>query len=751
MLPGILNVYSEAYTYPTTAGAYDRSWNTGKDVFISRLDPDLAGPSLQFSAANYDVNETGTQVTITVTRVGDNSGAVSVQYDTVDETALAGSDYTAASGTLNWADGDSDGKTFTVSITNDSLVEGSETITLSLSNATGIVIGPPQTATITIIDDEVPGTLEFSAATYDVGESAETATITVRRTNGSDGAVSVQYATSDGTAFDGVDYTATSATLNWANGDNASKTFTVNIIDNDAFDGNRDLNLSLSSPTGGALLGTQDWAVLTIQDEEAAGSLQFKFESFPVSENVGSAVVTVTRTGGSDGAVTVDYTSSDDTAIAESDYTAISGTLSWADGDAAEKTFSVAILHDSVREGEEKVTLTLDNQTGSATLGAQSVANINIADDDLGAPGNLQFNLSSFEVWEDGSQATITVIRSGGSDQAVTVDFAASNATAVAGEDYTGTSGTLSWNDYETNAKTFNVPIIDDEVDENNETLTLTLSNPTGGAVLGTTDSAMLTILDNDALLQHGTLQFSVSNYYVWENGGTFNITVTRTNGDDGEVTVDFATADGTAVVGGDYDEFSGMFTWADGETDEKTFGVNIINDTDYESDETINLSLTSPTGGAVLGTNSTAILTINDNEVPPVQNGSLQFSSSAYSVDETAGQVTITVSRTGGSHGDISVHYETSDGTAAVPDDYDENIGDLDWSDGETASKTIVLGIQDDPEKEGDETIAITLSAPVGGATLGSPQSAIITIKDDDSQTAVIVPMLKLLLEDDL
>ena len=108
------------------------------------------------------------------------------------------------------------------------------------------------------------------------------------RTNGSGrGAVSVQYARSNSNT-DGVDYTATSATLNWANGDNASKTFTVNIIDNDAFDGNRDLNVSLTALRAvhfSELLGV--WAVLTIQDEEAAGSLQFKFESFPVSENVG--------------------------------------------------------------------------------------------------------------------------------------------------------------------------------------------------------------------------------------------------------------------------------------------------------------------------------------------------------------------------------------------------------------------------------------------------------------------------------
>jgi hypothetical protein len=103
-----------------------------------------------------------------------------------------------------------------------------------------------------------PGTLQFSAPTYSVNENGGSATITVTRTGGSNGAVGVRYDTGNGTASAGSDYTTASSTLSWADGDTSSKTFSVPIIDDSIYEGNETVNLTLSSPTGGAA-----WAVQT--------------------------------------------------------------------------------------------------------------------------------------------------------------------------------------------------------------------------------------------------------------------------------------------------------------------------------------------------------------------------------------------------------------------------------------------------------------------------------------------------------
>jgi len=115
----------------------------------------LASPTLQFNAWRYRLPEAGGGVEkIMVTRLGDLSGEASVEYATSDGTASAGSDYLSTSGSLKFAAGEGE-KTITIPLLNDSLVEGSETVNLSLRNAQGASFGASSTAILTIVDDDL--------------------------------------------------------------------------------------------------------------------------------------------------------------------------------------------------------------------------------------------------------------------------------------------------------------------------------------------------------------------------------------------------------------------------------------------------------------------------------------------------------------------------------------------------------------------------------------------------------------------
>ena len=116
------------------------------------------------------------------------------------------------------------------------------------------------------------GTLQFSAATYTVAENGGSATITITRTGGSAGAVGVTFATSNGTATAASDYTAVSQTVSFASGDTANKTVSIPITDDTVVEGNETVNLALTNPTGGATLGSPSTAVLTITDNDTAGT-----------------------------------------------------------------------------------------------------------------------------------------------------------------------------------------------------------------------------------------------------------------------------------------------------------------------------------------------------------------------------------------------------------------------------------------------------------------------------------------------
>ncbi len=118
-----------------------------------------------------------------------------------------------------------------------------------------------------------------------------------------------------------------------------------------------------------------------------------------------------------------------------------------------------------------------------------------------------------------------------------------------------------------------------------------------------------------------GTLQFSAASYSVAENAGTASITVTRTGGSSGAVGVSYATSNGSATAGSDYTASSGTLGWANGDAANKSFSVTVLDDTTVETNETANLSLSNPTGGATLGSPASAVLTLTNDDAPPFIN----------------------------------------------------------------------------------------------------------------------------------
>jgi hypothetical protein len=237
---------------------------------------------------------------VTVTRIGSSVGTASPTVNLTNGTATAPSDYNNAAISVNFANGDTAAKTITIPIVDDTLVEGNETVNLSLTNPTGtsrVTLGTQNTATLNIVDNDFPGTLQFSAPTFSVNEDGTPiAAVTVTRTGGSGGAVSATVNLSNGTATAPADYNATPIVVNFGDGDSAPKIVTIPIANDTLVEGNETVNLSLGSPTGNASIGTQNTATLNIVDNDS--TLQFSTPTFSVNEDGTTvAAVSVTRTG----------------------------------------------------------------------------------------------------------------------------------------------------------------------------------------------------------------------------------------------------------------------------------------------------------------------------------------------------------------------------------------------------------------------------------------------------------------------
>jgi len=340
---------------------------------------DNDGPSTYaYQSASANVQEGTNNYVVNVLRSGTTSGVASVNC-VVDGGTATGADYSFDDAIANFADGASVG-TCQLDIGANA---GGKTLILGFASPSGFTggAGSPAQTTLTITEQPT-GTIQFTSSSYTVTEGAgAVANVTVSRTGGSAGAAQVTCNTvvSGSTATVGVDYDATSDVLTWDAGQMGNRTCTIPIVNDGVVEPTEIVNLSLTGVSG-ATLGTPNTAVLTIFDDDGTGILQFTSATYTGTESGGAITITVQRTGGTSGSVSVQYATSNGTATAGSDYTAASGTLTWADGDATNKSFTVTPISDAVAEGTETVNLTLSNVTGGATLGAQSTATLNITD-----------------------------------------------------------------------------------------------------------------------------------------------------------------------------------------------------------------------------------------------------------------------------------------------------------------------------------------------------------------------------------
>jgi len=223
--------------------------------------------TVQFAPAVYSTYENVSTATVTISRAGDTTAAASVLVTTSNGTATASNDYTAVSITVNWSAGDAANKTVSIPILEDRIVEASETINLTLSSVSGDTLGATRTAVLNILDYE-QGTLQFAAATYQVAENAGSATIVVTRTGGTNGTVTIAYATANGTATAPDFYRAATGILSFEEWD-TSKSFTVPIVNNTLGQANKDFRINLTTITGGAQAGTTLTTTVTIINEDA--------------------------------------------------------------------------------------------------------------------------------------------------------------------------------------------------------------------------------------------------------------------------------------------------------------------------------------------------------------------------------------------------------------------------------------------------------------------------------------------------
>jgi uncharacterized delta-60 repeat protein len=691
--------------------------------------------AFEFTSGNYQVDETGVFAPITIRRTGgtsgtnaDGSGSVFVNFATSDETAVAGINYSAVNLNVDFPPGEVLRQVL-VPILDDFTITPDLIVDLTLSPVPPGGIGNQSTAKLTILNHD--SAVSFKSALYSQLKNVANgvATIDIIRQGGMSGACSVDfYTTTNGTAIAGTDYMPTNRTVTFNPGE-TNVAVQVVIINNGLPEGNTTVGLLLTNAVNTLLYAPSNATLTIIDSTTASGQLSFNATNYVANEGDGTAALTVVRTNGSFGTVQVSYYTMPGTAQPSVNYTTVSGTLTFHQGET-NHTILVPLVDNNIVQGTVSLSVVLTNKiTDNATLIAPTNATLSILDNDTG----FIFTSPTNFVREINGSVPIFVQRVGAINSSVSVNYATANGTAVAGVNYTAVSGTLIFGVGQT-TRAISLPLLYDSRVTGDLYLNISLSNPSAGTLLGSPSNTVVVIQDADA-----GLSFTTNASFVLKNAGHAVITVICSNPSVEPVMIDsntiplsvnYSTADGTAVAGTDYSAVSGTLVFTNG-IGTNTFNVPIINNSQVNGNRMFTVQLSSPTPPGQLVSPSVQTVTIIDN------NSGLRFSSPTYTILKSGGAATITVLRIDNTNITSSVNFTTADGTGVAGINYIPTNGTAVFTNGETSKTFSVLVINDTTLVQPDKTVLLQLSNPVNGILI-PPSAATLTIHDTSGSFVV-------------
>ncbi|NVJ46646.1 MAG: hypothetical protein HWE07_05950, partial [Cytophagia bacterium] len=560
--------------------------------------------------ADVSSNEDDGAIDIIVTLDIDVQGGFTVDIGTTNGTARTDDDdYTAVVGRLTFAGTAGETQIFNITPTADTKLEANETFTVSMGDlaATSFPVDISDVAIVTINNDDAAA---VTIADVSGNEDDGAITLTATLDNAVQGGFTVDVNTADGTAktADG-DYTAlTSETLTFTGTAGETQTFTLNPTSDTNLEVNETLTVSMNNLAATSLaVDIADGATITINnDDEAAVTIA----DVSGNEDDGSITVTATLNNAVAGGFTVDVNTADGTATtADGDYTAVaSETLTFAGTAGETQTFVISPTSDSNIENNETLKVSMSNLGGtSLSVDITDEATVTINNDDF---PNVNFTSVTSSGTESTSSADITVSLSAAISSVVTVDYTVTGTATGNGIDYTLVNGTLIFNASEMSKNITIASILDDMKDEQDETVIITLSNPSN-AQLGTNNIHTYTILDNDPF---PSISFASSISSGEESVASAAIQVVISPESSKVISIDYAVT-GTATGNGtDYTLANGTLFFNDSETSKNITIASILDDAIYEVDETVIVTLSNPTN-ATLGDNAVHTYTILDND----------------------------------------------------------------------------------------------------------------------------------------
>lgn len=753
------------------------------DVLARILNDDTATLTLGSFAAQTLEGDAGTtqSLEVQVALSGAVQGGFSARYATSDGTAtVADSDYEAAAGTLNFDAFSAETQTVSINILGDDEPEADEVFTIALSDlvagdavirdAITIVESP---LSLTIENDDAPQLIVRNVTTDpSEGDANEDRVFRFEVELSADvddpDGFTIPISTSDGTAtVAGGDYTAADAILSFNGTAGEKQFFEVSISGDSIVEADETFLVRLAEVAG--LIETADLIIpnrevtATIENDDSASIALTASQTSVIEGDAGavtSITFTATLTGDLQDALTVNYQTLDATATtADNDYTAASGSFSLGGSAGQSQTFTVDVLGDNRVELAEtfSVGLSLSSDlpksiTDAIALPAQPSGITISADDRASLSLSGATSVTEGDNQADAGELSFIVTLSNPISSGFQLGYNSEDGTAIAGEDYEATSGTMDFTGFAGETKSVTVKAIGDNLVEANETFRFQLGVisglPSGLAELIdiSSSSVLGTILDDDSAVLSISGPSSIN-----EPGGPGGstpamYTITLSAPVQGGLSVGYATADGTATAGTDYDAVADSVSFANSSNQTQTVTVDVRGDSTLEGDESFQVALSelmnveAEIAESISFGNPSITTTIADDD-----SATVSFATTGSSVPETDGThtVNLVLNTTGGAvlTDALEVDVIVRQSSTADASDFTLTNTRVVFPAGSTNGTTqaINLSLTDDGQIEPTETIVLGLQTPdAGPGESVSDGSHTVSITDDPSDAVL-------------
>lgn len=721
----------------------------GRRLVLGVIQNDDNPPTISIN--NVVTSEAAGTASFDVTLSNPSQNEVQVNFETADGTAVGGADasdgdyITREPETLTFAGvaGPDDDATLVqnavITINQDNRFEGNnpQNFFVNLSNPSNAVLGDAQ-GEGQITDSDDPPNLTIANASAAETDGTLTFTVSVED-RVSEVPVAVNFSTgADGdSAVAGSDYLGRSGTLNIP-AETASGTIDITLLEDAIDEADETFTLELSNPTNAQIASDPPSATGTIQDSNDPPVISFASTTVTGTESEGADLIfTISLSAPSDQQVTAEFSTTDDTAVAGSDYTNTVETVTFSPG-SQQETVEVRLLNDDDHEADETFIAVLDspvNATIEGASGDRQEATATIVDDE---PKPV-LSIGDETVDEDDGTITVTaeLNNPGTTDDAtssvdISFNFETSDTggTATEGVDYFTAAGQRTILAGQSSV-TFDITLVDDDISELTETFFVNLSGTDPDVVTVNDSSATMTIQDNET-----APTVSINSPTVSEGAGNMFFLVELSRASGGDISMDFATADDSATAGQDYVASSGTLTIPAGETS-AAISIAIIDDQQSEATQDFDVQLSNLAGNATFVSNNateTGTGSITDNEAAP------QITVADVSVNESDGSAILTIALSNSSESQITVDFATADQdpqSAQANFDYGTTSGTATFAPGETQFQ-VSITIQDDPNDENSETFDLNLTNASAPALIADGQAEITIIDDDGTYSFV-------------